>query len=248
MTEEQDDTRHFEDGLSRLESEIGYRFKDRELLVTALQHSSYSHDKSIRKETAESNERLEFLGDSVIGLVVAHALYAAKPDWNEGELTRALHGLVDRGSLSQLARSLKLGSVLRLGRTERQSGGECKNSILADAMESVIGAMYLDGGLGVVSAFVQRVFADALCADAEKVARDPKTELQERAMAVRGEFPTYRVLHDTQLEGDDRRFSVEAWLCGEPLTQGVGRTKRGAEREAAQRALEEWVDDVPAEG
>jgi ribonuclease-3 len=229
--------------LAPLEGALGYRFRNRELLENALNHSSFAHDHG----DVHNNERLEFLGDSVVGLVVAHALYEAKPEWNEGELTRALHALVEGRSLAALARKLDLGALLRLGRTERQSGGEEKDSILADAMEAVIGAMYLDGGLESVKPFVERVFGEALHAAAPAVARDPKTELQERAMASRGEFPTYRLLRDSAIEGDDERFAVEVVLCGEALASGIGRTKRAAERRAASVALEGWVDDDPVE-
>jgi len=237
------ETEPAEDVLAPFEAALGYRFRDRALLENALHHSSYAHDHA----GLESNERLEFLGDSVIGLVVAHAFYEAKPEWDEGELTRALHALVEGRSLAVLARALDLGAVLRLGRTERQSGGEEKDSILADAMEAVIGAIYLDGGLASVSELVERVFGEALHAAAPAVARDPKTELQERAMASRGEFPTYRLLLDSAIEGDDERFAVEVVLCGEAMASGIGRTKRAAERRAAALALESWVDDDPAE-
>jgi ribonuclease-3 len=229
---------------ARLEAALGYEFADRSLLEHALQHSSYAHDHA----GVSSNERLEFLGDSVVGLVVANALYRAKPDWAEGDLTRALHALVERRSLADLARTLDVGAHLRLGRTELQSAGETKKSILADAMEAVIGAMYLDGGLVAVTDFIERVFADAFAADAPPVARDPKTELQERAMGLYGEFPTYQLLKDTEIEGDDDRFEVEARLCGEPLSSGVGRTKRAAERRAARRALAGWVEPESEEG
>jgi ribonuclease-3 len=231
------------DSRTALEEALGYRFRDRGLLENALQHSSYAHE----HETAQSNERLEFLGDSVIGLAVAHALYAARPEWHEGELTRALHALVKGRSLARLARKLGVGEVLRLGRTERQSGGEQKGSILADAMEALVGAMYLDGGLEAVQGFVERVFADSLATDAPVVERDPKTELQERAMATRGEFPTYRLVRDSALEGDEERFEVAVLLCEVELAGGVGRTKRAAERAAARQALETWVDADPKE-
>jgi len=231
------------EALARLAAALGHRFASPELLELALQHSSFAY----KKEDTESNERLEFLGDSVLGLVVAHALYVAKPEWAEGELTRGLHALVDGRSLAALARSLELGSVVRLGRTELQSGGQDKDSILADAMEAVIGALYLDGGVDAVRAFVERVFCDALAADAAPVARDPKTELQERIMAAEGEFPNYRLLRDSAIEGDDERFVVEVRLGAAPLAEGVGRTKRSAERSAAASALQSWAPDSPSE-
>ncbi len=232
-----------EAGLEELEKALGHRFRRRALLENALRHSSYAYE----HEGARSNERLEFLGDSVLGLCVAHALYAAKPEWAEGELTRALHALVDGRSLARLARSLELGSLLQLGRTERQSGGQEKNSILADAVEAVIGALYLDAGLQAVDAFVARSFGPALAADAAPVPRDPKTELQERVMASESEFPTYRLVRDSEVEGDDERFRVEVRVAGRRLAEGIGRTKRAAERSAAQAALGSWAPDAKQE-
>ncbi len=233
--------------LERFEKALGYRFSRRELLEDALRHSSYAHELGARargrKEGApgdrvEDNERLEFLGDAVIAVVVAHALYRSKPEWREGELTRALHALVEGRSLERLARSLELGAVLRLGSTERKSGGHEKPSILADAMEAVVGAIFLDGGLDAVAEFVERVFADSLARDAAPVRRDPKTEFQERVMAVEGAFPNYRLIGDSGIEGDAARFTVEVRIRDRPVAEGVGRTKRAAEREAATRALE----------
>ena len=237
------ESQHEGELLARLEETLGYRFEDRGLLENALQHSSYAHE----HPAAESNERLEFLGDSVLGLVVAHALYAARPDWAEGQLTRALHALVEGRSLARLARSMGVGSALRLGRTERQSGGEDKDSILANAMEAIIGAVYLDGGLDAASQLVERVFADALDADAPPVARDPKTAFQEKVMAAEGIFPTYRLVSDSSIEDDEERFHVEVRVAGERVGEGVGRTKRAAEREAAQRALEGGPAALPQE-
>ena len=150
-----------------------------------------------------------------------------------GALMRA-----DRRSLERLARRIGVGPCLELGRTERQSGGEEKPTILADAMEALIGALYLDGGLEVAARFVRGAFGRALDVDAPRVARDPKTALQEHLMAEVGEFPTYRVVVDNGLEGDEARFTVEVLLQGEALARGVGRSKRVAERRAAETALE----------
>jgi ribonuclease-3 len=236
------------DALDRLEAALGYRFDRRALLENALIHSSYAHEQSTSDAGAVvNNERLEFLGDSVLGLAVAHALYRAKPDWREGDLSRALHALVEGRSLSKLGRSFELGSLIRLGRTEQQSGGEDKPSILENAMEAVIGAVYLDGGLDAVSALVERVFGEALTADAAPVRRDPKTEFQERVMATEGEFPRYRVVNDSLVEGDERRFTVEVVVRENALARGVGRTKRSAERLAAAAALEKWEAQASVE-
>ena len=222
-----------EPALSELEEALGYRFSRPELLATALCHASYAHEHPER----DSNERLEFLGDAVIGLVVGHELFVAHPTWQEGNLTRALHALVDGESLARLARELDLGAHLELGRTERRSDGRRKDSILADAMEAVLGAMFLDGGLPPVEALVRRSFADALRSGAPPVDRDPKTRLQEMVMARRGEFPSYRVVGDSGIEGDDQRFRVEVWVQRERWGEGIGRSKRRAEREAAEHAL-----------
>lgn len=221
---------------ARLEAALGYAFHRPELLATALRHASHAHETG----EGESNERLEFLGDAVLGLAVAHALYEARPDWREGDLTRATHALVDGRALERLARELALGPALALGRTERLSGGCEKPSILADAMEAVLGALYLDGGFEPVAAFVRSRFAEALAADTTPVERDPKTALQERTMAAVGVFPSYRVVGDSGIEGDDRRFTVEVVLQGEALARATERTKRAAEREAARIALAAW--------
>ena len=242
----------------RIEAALGHDFARPELLETALRHSSFAYEtraqqprlssassaaeakartREAETRPSQSNERLEFLGDSVVGLIVAEALYRAKPDWDEGQLTRAMHALVEGRALAELARSLNLGEALSLGRTERQSGGAEKTSILADAMEAVLGAFYLDAGLAPVASFVERVFADALAADAPVVARDPKTSLQERLMALDGAFPTYRLVRDSEIEGDEERFEVEALRGDTPIASGIGRTKRAAERAAAEAAL-----------
>ncbi|MFO0687399.1 MAG: ribonuclease III [Myxococcota bacterium] len=230
---------------ARLEAALGHRFTRPELLETALRHASHAHEASVGPDghragvetRVESNERLEFLGDAVLGLVVAHALFVARPDWREGDLTRALHAIVDARSLSRLARDLDLGPALLLGRTERSSGGHEKASILADAMEAVVGALFVDGGLEAVERFVRSRFAEAFAAGSSPVARDPKTALQERTMAAVGEFPGYRVVADSGIEGDDRRFTVEVVLQGEVLARATDRTKRAAERGAAEIAL-----------
>lgn len=237
------------DVLDRLEAALGYRFVRRALLEDALRHSSYANERSSQQATrVEDNERLEFLGDAVLAIVVAHALYRAQPEWREGELSRALHALVEGRSLVKLARSFELGSAIRLGSTERASGGQEKASILENAMEAVVGAIYLDGGLDAAASFVEAAFGEALTADAAPVRRDPKTEFQERVMADEGCFPEYRVVTDSLVEGDEERFTVEVVLHGKPLARGVGRTKRAAERLAAADALANWQAEATVEG
>jgi ribonuclease-3 len=216
-----------------LEDALGYRFEDASLLVTALRHSSYAHEHA----GIQSNQRLEFLGDAVVGLAVAHLLFDAHRDWQEGDLTRGLHSLVDRRALSELGRELDIGPHLELGRTEIQSQGHTKSSVLADATEAVIAAIYLDGGLEPVVALARRVFAAALEEGAPRVSRDPKTHLQERVTARLGEFPRYELVADSEVEDDPARFTVRVKIAEEAWGEGVGRSKRLAERAAAEQAL-----------
>jgi ribonuclease-3 len=236
------DSHDREESLDSLEAELDYRFRDRGLFEMSLRHSSYAHEAHEAGAGAEhgsdSNERLEFLGDAVIGMVVAHLLYAAHPGWAEGDLTRALHRLVDRVGLARLARQVGLGAHLELGRTELNSNGRAKDTILADGMEAVLGAMYLDGGVAPVERFVRRVFAPALAADAPRVEPDPKTRFQEWAMSRFGAFPRYRVVHDSEVEGDESRFTVEVLLDEVAVARGTGRSKRLAEKQAADAACE----------
>jgi ribonuclease-3 len=228
--------------LENLEEQLGHTFEDRSLLETALQHSSYANETS----GTSSNERLEFLGDAVIGLAVGHLLFVSNPNWHEGDLTRATAHMVDRQGLASLARSVELGPHLRLGRTERQSHGHEKESILADAMEAVIGALYLDAGLDGVRAFAERVFAGRL--RDVPVERDPKTRFQELMMARVGEFPRYSLIHDSGIEGDVERFTVEARISDETWSQGRGRTKQAAEFSAAAQALARLDDNESVPG
>lgn len=223
-----------------LEDALGYRFRDRAGLERALRHSSYAHE----QRDGPSNERLEFLGDAVVGLVVANLLFDAHPDWEEGDLTRGLHSLVDQRALAELGRDLDLGRHLLLGRTEIQTAGQTKDSVLADATEAVIAAMFLDGGLLPVVSLARRVFADALAADAPRVRPDPKTDLQERVMSRFGEFPRYELVRDSEVEGDPLRFTVSVLVAGDPWGEGAGRSKRIAERTAAQSALAERGADL----
>ncbi len=229
------------DALASLEQALGHDFADRGLLEQALTHSSYANELRAGPGGSEAvvsddNQRLEFLGDSIIGMVAAQLLYRAHPDWREGELTRALHQLVERRGLAALARSLDLGSHLRLGRTELQSDGHRKDTILADAMEAVLGALYLDAGIEAVEDFARRSFAQALETGAKPVDLDPKTRFQEWVMAEFGVFPTYRTVTDSGVEGDESRFESEVVIGDRPIARGVGRSKREAERSAAEDA------------
>lgn len=225
--------------LAGFEERLGYHFRDRSLLATALRHASRANEDAV----LESNERLEFLGDSVVGLAVAHRLFAAHDEWAEGDLTRGLHGLVDTHALARLATRLALSEVIELGRTELRSGGAVKQRILANAMEAVIGAMFLDGGLDVIGELVERAFPDSFQPGAERTGRDPKTELQELAVACWGDLPRYSLVSDSDIEGDDERFIVEVWLASGQSARGSGRSKRAAERLAAETMLATLPED-----
>lgn len=213
-----------------LERALGHAFADPGLLETALVHASLAHETG----AGRGNERLEFLGDAVLDLVVAQLLYDAHPDWTEGELTRARAGLVNRGALADCGRQLELGRFVRLGRTERQSGGEEKDTILADCFEAVVGALYLDAGLAPVARLAGRLFGDAI---ARGAVRDPKTEFQEWAHATKRQTPHYVTTRDSGSEDDDERFTVRVLIEDEPWGEASGRSKRIAERRAARRAL-----------
>jgi ribonuclease-3 len=218
--------------LATLEQRLGHCFSDRELLETALVHASLAGE----IDAGRGNERLEFLGDAVLDLVVAELLYQRHPEWDEGTLSRARAGLVEKDALAEQARALELGAFVRLGRSELRGGGAEKASILADCFEAVVGALYLDGGLPPVRAFSARAYGDAL---GEAPEADPKTQFQEWANATRREYPRYETHDDTGVDADERRFTVSVSLEGRSWGTGIGRSKRAAEREAARAALRE---------
>jgi len=220
-----------DDARRELERALGYRFREPSLASTALAHPSYAHE----LDGSRGNERLEFLGDAVLDLVVAGYLYASQPDWREGQLTRARAALVNKSSLADRARALGLPALVRLGKTERRSEGANKDSILANCFEAVIGAVYLDGGLSAVEPLVARCFGDALVS--ASVPRDAKTAFQEWAHSELKQTPTYETTHDSGIENDDERFTVEVYVEQRSWGHGVGRTKRAAEVAAAELAL-----------
>ena len=238
--------------LSELESAIGYAFANPELLVRALTHRSLANERileGLEEETAASdNERLEFLGDAVLGLVVAEAMFLLHPEWREGELTRVRAQLVSRQHMAEVATSLELGRHLRLSRGEDRSGLRRKSTVLSNTMEAVIGALFLDGGIDPVRTFVRRhVMGETV----EQLARELqsgaalgnyKSALQEYLQAARAGAPVYKVKSES---GPDhrKRFLVEVRLKpaegepGKPLARGLGSTKKHAEQDAARRAL-----------
>ncbi|HRP86919.1 MAG TPA: ribonuclease III [Gammaproteobacteria bacterium] len=212
-----------------LERELGYRFKDEDLLARALTH---------RSAGGRHNERLEFLGDAALSLVVAEALYQRLPDAPEGHLSRLRASLVRRSSLAEVARGLGFPGRLRLGPGELKSGGFRRDSILADALEAVLGAIYLDGGLDALRTAALHLYGDRLDdLPAHEDLKDPKTLLQERLQARGLPLPTYRL---EAVAGEDHRqqFTVSCEIEGlADGASGTGGSRRAAEQAAAARVL-----------
>ena len=219
--------------LRRFQERLGYRFRRPELLERALIHRSFANERG----SEENYERLEFLGDAVLGLATAERLYDEDPERSEGELTRSKGHLVSARVLAELAQELEMGSVLRLGVGEERSGGRAKASLLADALEAVLGAVFRDAGYAAARQVIATLLDRAPAPAGGIQARDAKTRLQELAQSRGDSRPTY---HEVEASGPDhdRRFTVECRLDGEPLGSGTGRTKKRAEQRAAAAALE----------
>ena len=218
--------------MESLEAKLGYTFHDRALLENALTHSSYANE---NHSPGGSNERLEFLGDSILGMVTAEYLYQTHPDLPEGDLTRKRAALVREESLVEVADRLDLGSYLRLGRGEDHGGGRERSSIRADAVEAVLAAVFLDGGLDEAAKIIRRFILDK---EAEKAAsRDFKTALQELVQRESGQVLTYRLTGET---GPDHAkvFTVAVDLNGKAVGEGQGHSKKEAEQMAAKAAIE----------
>jgi ribonuclease-3 len=245
--------------LAELEAALGHGFARRELLVCALTHRTLTHDKAGGEPVpdaaqpevvaSEDNERLEFLGDAVLGLVVAEAMFEAHPEWREGELTRVRAQLVSRKHLAEVAMAIGLGAYLRLSKGEERGGLRSRSTVLSNSMEAVLGALFIDGGLEPVRAFARRhVMGEAAEHLAEELRAGEalgnyKSALQEYLQSTRAGTPVYRVKGES---GPDhrKRFVVEVWVNsgdGEPtrpLAVGKGSTKKLAEQDAARRAME----------
>lgn len=224
------------DEFEELQTRIAYRFRDRGLLEHALTHKSRAAE-DVSGGVAD-NESLEFLGDAVLGLVVADALFHQYPTYDEGQKSKIKAAVVSTQSLARHAEQMRLGDHLILGRGEEKTGGRFKQALLADAYEALIAAIYLDGGLEAASAFLRRELKDSIDAGHEQtVARDYKSALQERLQALGLGLPEYRVAGET---GPDHRkqFAVEVVVRGEVLGAATGKAKKEAEQEAARLALE----------
>ena len=228
----------FDKRIKTLEDTIHYKFKDRKLARLALTHASYGDGRSARG----NNERLEFLGDRVLGLLTAERLYDLC-EGDEGKMARRLNALVRKEACAQVAREIGLGDALLIAPSEVKQGGRNKTSILGDACEALLAALYLDGGYKTVSKFYDRFWKQQLKGVTAKSAKDPKTDLQERASARKYGVPIYSVIERT---GPDHRplFVIEVEVSGLGSAQGTGKSKKDAERFAAIHLLEEKKDKL----
>ncbi len=215
-----------------IEKKLGYKFKDEGILKTALTHSSFANETSV-----ESNERLEFLGDAVLGFIVARVLYDLFPEAAEGKLSKMRSAIVSRMNFAHFAKELKIDKQILLGRGEEITGGRKRQSNLAGAFEAVIGAVYIDGGYRKVYSIVSRLLKDCLNGK-EEIFKDYKTRLQEIAQRQFKKVPKYKVVLE---EGPphDKCFHVEVKLGRRAIGKGIGSNKKQAEQAAAKEGLEE---------
>ena len=217
-----------------LEAAIGYRFKNITLLQNALTHSSYANERW--HNSLLSNERLEFLGDAILGMTVAKYLYQTFPDRPEGELTRMRADMVCEQTLAKVAARIDLGRHLMLGNGEEQGGGRNRNSILADAVESVIAASFLDGGMEAAQRFIEQfILVEVPVKQLHNV--DYKTALQELVQQKKNQVLTYTLVGESGPD-HDKKFDVEVKLNGTVVGTGSGSSKKRAEQDAARTALE----------
>lgn len=215
-----------------LEERIGYRFNDRSLLKQALTHSSFTNEQKIRR--TQNYERLEFLGDAVLELVSSEFLFREHGEMSEGELTKLRASMVCEPSLAFCARDLELGKFMLLGKGEENTGGRRRDSIVSDVMEALIGAIYLDGGMGAAKVFIDRFVLSDL--EDKRLFYDSKSNLQELVQGKLKKELEYDLLEESGPE-HDKLFRVSVRMGGETLGTGEGRTKKAAEQQAAYRAL-----------
>ena len=218
--------------LQELENKIGYNFKDKNLLQSALMHSSYTNEKRLPK--CKCNERLEFLGDAVLELVSSEHIFGTNEAMPEGEMTKLRASIVCEPSLALCARNIQLGNYLLLGKGEEATGGRHRDSVTSDALEALIGAIYLDGGFASAKEFIMKVVLNDL--ESKKLFYDSKTILQELVQGHFTEALTYQLVKE---EGPDhnKTFVVDAYIGKQSYGQGTGRTKKAAEQEAAYHTI-----------
>jgi len=230
--------------LKELEAYVGYRFEDPGLLDNALTHRSFVNENAFL--SCKDNERLEFLGDAVLELTVSDMLMKKFPDLAEGELSKLRASVVNEQPLAKLAKGFRIGEFLLLGKGEESSGGRDKPSLLANAFESIIAAMYLDGGFDRTAAFIGRLFEPLIEAGATAaVYRDYKTTAQEFCQNLFKEFPRYVVISETGPD-HEKRFETSLIVGEQVIATGTGRSKKEAEQQAAREALEVLQNDEGA--
>jgi ribonuclease-3 len=224
--------------LKELEKLLGARFRNIDLLNRALSHPSYVNE--MPEQRGEHYEKLEFLGDAVLELVVSHELYEAYPQYGEGELTKLRAAVVSKPTLAKVAKKIGIDPYIRLGKGEELGGGRKRNSLLADALEALIGASYLDGGLKVAREFVLRHFSEEIeRLDKDQQKMDYKSILQEKTQMVFQTLPKYTVISESG-PPHDRTYEVMLTIKDEPYGMGAGRNKKEAQQNAARAALDKF--------
>jgi len=223
--------------ITELENILGYSFKNRQILVNALTHRSFFHENPDKAQ--DYNERLEFLGDSVLGFVIVEYLYLSDSSLTESIMAKAKSYLVKESVLSEIAATLSLGKYLRLGKGEESTGGRTKRSLLADAVEAVLGAVYLDGGYEDARRLILGLFQDKIGSVLKSGKfHDFKTELQEKTQFLFNSIPEYRMIKQ-EGEEHNKNFTVDVHIAGTKFGTGFGKSKKEAETNAAQEALRE---------
>lgn len=223
------------DNIDRLQEIISYSFKNKKLLVNALTHSSFANE----TKKAESNERLEFLGDAVLSIIVSEHLFSTFRSKQEGDLTKIRASLVCEDTLSRFAKSIELGSFIRFGKGERATGGDKRPSILADGFEALLAAIFLDGGMECARAFVMGFILEELKRPQPKLVSDYKTTLQE-IIQQSGEEHLEYVLVGESGPDHNKRFTVEVHINSNVIGKGSGKSKKEAEQQAAREGLK-WM-------
>lgn len=223
-----------EDPITVLEARLGHRFRDRSLLLEALTHRSYVNEHLA--EEPRDNERLEFLGDAVVGLAVSQILMRLSPEAQEGHLTRKRAAVVNEHALAGLGHRLGVGAALRLGRGEDQLGGRTRPSVLADAVEAIFAALYLDGGLEAALAVIQQEMGEMLSEVSAVEPTDPKSLVQELTQDRWGKTPRYALVAERGPD-HEKEFEVEIFIEERSYGRGTGKSKKAAEQAAAREAL-----------
>lgn len=238
--------------LSQLESALGYTFQNSDLLIEAITHSSaareINHKMALDTEKVPWNERLEFLGDSVLGLAISDELMSREEEYEEGELSKIRAYLVCAGSLADIADRIQLGDFLILSQGETRAGGAKKRSVLADAVEACFGAIYIDGGFDQAKSAILTLFSHKLECDLTQILeKDYKTRLQEVTQRLFKETPVYELI---EKKGPDHKalFQIAIHITGQPVVRGVGCSKKRASQDAARKALKNLLESAKETG